>query len=252
MIRCRQLVGLALAVICGVSLCSCSPAGNGATDEKKEAHYLVGRSRVNAMDYKGAIEAFEKALEVNPHSASAHFELGWLLEEKVYDPAAAIYHYQQYLKFSPNADNAGNVNQHIQVLKQDLAKNVLPSSLTPAMQREFDQLAEEKRQLTDEVTKLRDEVQQWRNYYSSQKDASAQTPVPNPGPDATTRTLTEDQGASAATSTPSIRTHKVEPGETFAAIARKYGIKLDALVAANPGLKPKQLQIGQVVSVPVQ
>ena len=41
------------------------------------------------MDYKGAIESFSKALEVNPRSAKAHFELGWLYEEKDPDPAAA-------------------------------------------------------------------------------------------------------------------------------------------------------------------
>ena len=53
------------------------------------------------MDYQGAIQAFEESLEANPHSAAAHFELGWLYDEKESDPAAAIYHYQQYLKLSP-------------------------------------------------------------------------------------------------------------------------------------------------------
>ena len=60
---------------------------------------MLGENRVNAMDYQGAVDAFEQSLEVNPHSAAAHFELACLFDEKISDPAAAIYHYQQYLKF---------------------------------------------------------------------------------------------------------------------------------------------------------
>ena len=46
------------------------------------------------------------------------------------NPAAAIYHYQQYLRFDPKAPNADIVNQHINSCKQQLAADVLqlPSS----------------------------------------------------------------------------------------------------------------------------
>ena len=77
------------------------------------------------MDYQGAVEAFEESLEVNPHSAAAHFQLAMLYDEKESDPAAAIYHYQQYLKFDPNAENAEIVNQHIATCKQQLAADVM-------------------------------------------------------------------------------------------------------------------------------
>ena len=40
-------------------------------DEEKESHFVVGRSRVNALDYHGAIESFTEALEANPRSAAA-------------------------------------------------------------------------------------------------------------------------------------------------------------------------------------
>jgi LysM repeat protein len=33
-------------------------------------------------------------------------------------------------------------------------------------------------------------------------------------------------------------------------IARRYGVKLDALMAANPKLDPRRLQIGQAVIIP--
>ncbi len=76
------------------------------------------------MDYAGAIESFEKALEVNPRSGAAHFELGWLFKDKDPNPAAAIYHYEQYLKLRPKADNAETIRQHIFGLKQDSVKKL--------------------------------------------------------------------------------------------------------------------------------
>ena len=45
---------------------------------KKEPHYILGQNRVNAMDYQGAVEAFEESLEANPHSAPAHYQLAML------------------------------------------------------------------------------------------------------------------------------------------------------------------------------
>src|SRR5690348_9627990 len=79
----------------------CSPMDSGPMDEEKEPHYVLGKSRVNAMNYPGAIEAFEESLEANPHSAQAHYQLAMLFENQESDPAAAIYHYQQFLKYNP-------------------------------------------------------------------------------------------------------------------------------------------------------
>ena len=45
------------------------------------------------------------------------------------------------------------------------------------------------------------------------------------------------------------RTHTVKQGETFTSISRKHGIKVDALVAANPKAKPSALRPGQVVNL---
>lgn len=47
-----------------------------------------------------------------------------------------------------------------------------------------------------------------------------------------------------------VRTHKVQPGDTLAAIARKYGVSLAALEAINPEVRPTRLQVGAVLSLP--
>ncbi len=236
-------------------LCGCFPGGPSQSGEEKEPHFQAGRARVNAMDYTGAIEAFQKALEVNPRSAAAHFELGWLFADKDPNPAAAIYHYEEYLRLRPEAGNAETIKQHIFRLKQDLAKAVLPLPSTPGVQRELEQLAEDNRRLCEEVEK-------WRAYYASPSIAPADLPTaPIPGghflpPIGGARGAlgSSDRPATTPSGPPrrgiSARTHKVQPGETPTAIARRYGVKLEAFMAANPGLNPKRLQIGQSVNVP--
>jgi tetratricopeptide (TPR) repeat protein len=140
-----------LPVLAGGALLlgGCLPTTHSQLDEEKEYHFLAGKSRINGMDYQGAIESFQKALENNPHSASAHFELGWLYDQKESDPAAAIYHYERYLKLRKNADNAEMVRTRILACKQELARTVSLGPVTQTLQRTLEQLAEENRVLKE-------------------------------------------------------------------------------------------------------
>src|SRR5436309_9026453 len=113
-----------LLLLGGLALGGCFPPGQGAMDEQKEPHFLAGKNRVNTMDYNGAIDSFEKALEVNPRSASAHFEVGLLYEKDKQDYAAAIYHFNHFLELRPASDYADVVKQRILACKQELARAV--------------------------------------------------------------------------------------------------------------------------------
>ena len=126
----RLLCGFAAALLF-VSVSGCVPSEQGEAEEAREPHFVDGKAHVNSMDYEGAIDEFKKALKVNPESASAHYELGWLYEQKVPDPAAAIYHYQSYLQLRPAADNAELIKQRITSCKQDLAKTVPAAANNP-------------------------------------------------------------------------------------------------------------------------
>ena len=44
--------------------------------------------------------------------------------------------------------------------------------------------------------------------------------------------------------------YTIQSGDTFWAIAQKLGISVDALQAANPGVNPSLLQIGQTINLP--
>ena len=223
-------------VAAGVALGGCSSSDLSQLDEEKEPHFVLGKGRVNAMDYQGAIEAFEQSLETNPHSSSAHFELGWLMIEGA-RPAAAIYHYGQYLKLCPNADDAKVISNALTV-----ANNNWPPTCCgyerASRAKTVGKPVEQNRQLQDEVNK-------WRAYYASQL-AMAKTNAPPPG-NATAsprrpnrrkmfRSIGERSASRPACPAMVARphTHTVVTGETAAGIARKYGVKLSALEAANP------------------
>ena len=254
----NRTVFCTFAVCLGIALGGCEPSGQGAADDEKEPHFVLGQSRVNAMDYTGAIEAFEESLEANPQSGTAHFELGWLYEEKAPDPAAAIYHYGRYLKLNPNAGNAALIKQHIDACKQQLAADVLGLPSTSAAQQQLEKLAEQNRDLQQQVDRLQENVKQWNAYYAGQIAARSNSPPqnnfiaqqnasPTPGgisaqPPANPGT-TQDKPAKP-------RTHTVVAGETAAGIARKSSVKLSALEAANPSMNPSRIRVGQVLNLP--
>jgi LysM repeat protein len=244
-----------------IAVNGCLPADSSQLDDEKEPHFVLGKSRVNSMDYDGAAEAFAESLEVNPHSAAAHFQLACLFDTKKSDPAAAVYHYQEFLRLNPKADNAEVIKQRIYSCKQQLAADVLPLPSAPAAQRQLEDLAEKNHQLQDEVEK-------WRAYFTSQQAALKTNPpaarmdlsAPASGsltPDDTTVPSATSANPTATTATRTVatrpakaRTHTVAAGETLASIARKSGVSLTALQAANPGVTPKKLKVGQVLNVP--
>jgi len=243
-----------------VTVNGCLPSDSSPLDEEKEPHFVLGKSRVNAMDYAGAVEAFTEALEANPHSAAAHFQLACLFDQKESDPAAAVYHYQEFLRLNPKADNAEVIKQRIYSCKQQLAADVLPLPSAPAAQKQLEDLAEKNHRLQDEVEK-------WRAYYTAQLAAQKNSPTPAANTPAPAGSPTPDDISTAPAVNPTPaptpvavkpaavkpakpRTHTVAAGETLAAIARKSGVSLTALQAANPGITPKKLHVGQVLNLP--
>ena len=225
---------------------------------------MLGKSRVNAMDYTGAVEAFTESLEVNPRSAAAHFQLACLFDTKVTDPAAAVYHYQEFLRLNPKADNAEVIRQRIYSCKQQLAADVLPLPSAPAATKQLEELAEKNRRLQDEVDK-------WRAYYTAQQNAPKTTPdvggnsaalaAGSPIPDDISTPAPAPKSAATPSSrmvTPlpepkpaaKPRTYKVSAGETLASIARKSGVSLTAMRAANPHVTPSKMRVGQVLNLP--
>ena len=238
----------------------CSPADQSQEDEEKEPHFVLGNDKFNEMDYQGAVDAFRDALEVNPRSAEAHYRLAQLFDTKLPDPAAAIYHYQEYLRLDPQAENPDIIRQRISTCKQQLAADVLPLPSAPATMKQLEDLTENNRQLQQKVDDLTDKLKQWNAYYNSQLAAAKNTPTLAPAPqsqgfsqtpeDMTTQPNSIPASVPASPRPPRSRTHVVASGETMASIARKCGVSLSALEDANPGVSPKKIRVGQSLTLP--
>jgi nucleoid-associated protein YgaU len=261
----------ALALLLCALVNGCEPPSQGQLDEEKEPHFIEGKRALTTMDYKGAVDEFEKAVEANPRNASAHLELGLLYERQDLepDPAAAIYHYQQYLKLRPNSDKAEAVQGRITNCKQDLAKAVLPLPSSPSVQHDLEQLI-----LTNK--QLRAELDQWRAWYAAQQTnrqaqvanpvippAQANTqnvPVVETHPPQTARSnlaplvpAGNSRGQQRGTpySPNNVRTtYVVQSRDTLASISRKFNVKLESLSAANPRVDPRKIHPGQTLNIP--
>jgi LysM repeat protein len=244
-------------LLCAWLMTGCLPSGRASSDEEREPHFLEGRALVSSMDYGGGIQAFEKALQVNPNSAAAHFELAWLYEEKSPDPSAAIYHYRCYLRLRPKAQNVDMVEKHIGACKVLLARSVSLGPVSAALQADYERLDRENKQLQQQLAQSKAEILRLAAATNpppvnppsgSQALFAAAGRSANPGPTPPANSALSS-GGSASAGTPK-RSYTVKAGDTPVAIAKHNGLRVDALMAANPGLDARRLRVGQILSLP--
>lgn len=256
-----MMFSLGRGLLCGalvlLSAAGCIPTRDSSQDEQRDPHFLQGMELLKEADPKGAAAAFEKSLVTNPQSAFAHFQLGLLFQESLNEPATAIYHYERFLKLRPTSDRVDIVRQRSNNCKMELAKLFLIAPSAPSVQKELDKLKTEVERLGLENHQLRRQVE----LLSSQPPTrSAPAPVTTPAPQPAPAVQRIPPPASAAPAppapapptakAPAARSHVVKSGDTPATIARQHNAKLEALLAANPGLDPKRLKIGQTLTIP--
>jgi tetratricopeptide (TPR) repeat protein len=257
LLKLRQQVAV---VLLGLGLGGCYPAAENGLDEQKNPYYLAGKERVASRDYKGAIEAFEKAIEVNPRSALAHFELGVLYEQRENDYPAAIHHYNRVLKLRPSGDYpAEHARLRIPACKQEMIKTDTLTTINPAALQEFERLRDENQQLRKQIEYLQGQIP---SRPPGTPNPAAVGLQPSPGAPPAVRggptnvfrspatPATRRSAPTTAAAPASSRTHKVKASENPASIARQYGVKLESLMAANPGLDARRLKVGQVINIP--
>ena len=241
----------ALAGACLAFLSGCFPPPESKLDENKNPYFLEGKARVAARDYKGAIDAFEKAIEVHPRSALAHFELGMLYEQHSdqteKDYIYAMYHYQEVLRLRPaGVYPHDNAKVRIASCKQEIVKAESLAPVYYAMERELNRLKQENQDLRAQ----QDSVQS-----QTPRVAQASPPPLTPiAPPATPQRLayagSPGPGPEVRASAPAYKQHVVKPNETLVSIARVHQVRLESILAANPTLQPKRLQPGQTIKIP--
>jgi LysM repeat protein len=80
-----------------------------------------------------------------------------------------------------------------------------------------------------------------------ERPAPAEEPM-RPEPDAAAEP--EPEAAPEPEPEPETRTHTIAAGENFTVIARRYGISVQALQDANPGVDSRRIQPGQTLRIP--
>ncbi len=244
----------------------CYQGGEGQVDELKNPYFLTGKDRLAERDYKGAIEAFEKALEANSHSAQAHFELGVLYEQhsdqKEEDYVSAMYHYHQAIKLRPNDYPSDNARQRITYCKRELVKAESLAPVAQNLMRELDRLKEENHLLHKQLESAPFPVSSRtiaQTKPTNTRGESMGVTGPSPIPLANGSVSSNRMPANVSSReritplppvTTAARTHTVKAGETLYSISRQYHLKLDALLSANPTADSKRIKVGQVLAIP--
>ena len=269
----RLLIFAPLALL----LSGCFPMDNNSADEEKDPHYLAGKARVSSMDYEGAINCFESALVSNPKSAAAHLELGFLYEEKKGNYASAIYHFERHLELKPASKWAETVKQHVFSCKLELAKTVSFALVSRQVQDDMRRLYAKNTALVERIQVLTNQLAEQALSFSNQLALASKVSMPLPDadpeftPDPERRSPQDDRRPNFVASRPTVverqtpppkvtrpavspssvpRSHVVKPGETLAAISKRYNVKLSALQMANPYVDARRMRAGQVLNIP--
>ena len=246
----------------------CSFSSDSGVEEEKDPNYLAGRSRRAALNFTGAIEAFEKSLEANPRSAAAHLELGLIYYQNITTNwARAIYHFEKYLELRPKANNADLIRQNIDYCKLALAKEVPYTPNNDLVRREIERLARDNADLRQQAEQLKAQlalrpatatngaaVFNSGNGSNARSLAASQTysdPAPQYARSVERSAAASPPNETGQTSAAS-KSHVVRSGDTPYSIARNYGVRLANLLSANPGLDPRRLRPGQTLVIPLQ
>ncbi len=247
-----------LLLVAGVWLpCGCGFLANRAQDDQRDPHFLRGKSLAESLDYAGAVEAFEKALEANPNNASAHFELWWLYEQKLRDHAASIYHGDRFLRLRPQDPAKPRIFERRTASIQELAKEVPLGPVTPALEslsrtnrflrQQLDAALAENKVLQQQVETLTRRLMTLANPPAAGAGAPARQPAAAAAAPAVPAAVRPPAQPAAP---PAPRTHTIRAGDTLSHIALAEKTTVKRLLSANPGLDPRRLKVGQKIQIP--
>jgi len=256
-------------LIATVLITGCQPTSVGRVDEEREAYYLDAKEKLFALDYQAAVVGFERALEVNPKNAAAHLELGLIYYEHLKDYVSAIYHFNKMLQLRPNHLMAGQIEDHVKRCKMDFASSANLGPLNHNTEIKMKKLVEENGALESKVKNLEGQLAQMREVLVLQKNALNQKRQEAEGRQAKDQMVSLERrsgnavvpGGSNAPSElrprsrptpnrPKYQKHVIRSKDHFYSLSRQYGVSVNAIKAANPGVDSRSLQIGQVVNVP--
>lgn len=206
-------------------------------------------------------------------AAESHLEAGLIYLRHSKDPVEAIHHFRKYLELQPNAKQAAQVRGLIDTARREYARTLpgrpLESQVTgidqadrvKSLERELEDLRSENAALrslapapSTRITRTTIDLSEpppavataeppatalIRIRVPEPERAPVITPPPSkptqiaPTPTRPSQSTSTSSGRPGATKAAAGRKHTVAPGDTLYNIAKKYGVKMEDIVAAN-------------------
>lgn len=231
----------------------CAPRGVDVVSETDEKQYQLGQDYKGQGRMENALGAFLRVIDARRDAPESHLEAGYIYLRTMKDPVRAIYHFDRYLQFKPQAPQSAQVRQLIETAQKEFARQ-LPAQpfegeldridlmdLVKTLKLENDDL---KRELMGAIAR----VDQLENVLGKARRA---TPIQSVNSPNTASPASES--SPNPTSVP--RSYTVQSGDTLSAISKRfYGTAsryIDIFQANRDRLSSERaLRVGQVIRIP--
>ncbi|MGN1366646.1 MAG: LysM peptidoglycan-binding domain-containing protein, partial [Victivallis vadensis] len=186
-------------------------------------------------NFELAEKFYLKFVERRPDSALGHRTLATLYDESLADPAAALYHYNMFLRLDPHSPDRELIDGYRRLARAKLLRALTREELPKLPDDELAMLRKENKVLRDRLDSLKRLLLNQQRAIAQLKSAAA-APQPPPVPQV-----------------PGERSYTVQPGDTPGKIARQfYGSanKYRIIMEANNLGSSTGLRVGQVLKIP--
>ena len=235
-------------------LVGCFRPSASLVSEQEETAFRRGKQRLREGRPDEALQAFLSVIEKRNIAPESHLEAGLLYLNRFNEPVLSIYHFNEYLRYEGNSEQAERVRQLIVSAKKEFARSLPAAPFGEEVDKlDLKELLEKTRAENDS---LKAELQKARGdleHYKAVDDARAALalqPISTPAP-----------SASATPSSPSTRNsgspraYVVQQGDSLSSIAKKmYGAssRWKEIYEANRATLPTahSLKLGQTLVIP--
>ncbi|MSU31907.1 MAG: LysM peptidoglycan-binding domain-containing protein [Pedosphaera sp.] len=235
------------------------------SDPKKEANYQQADAYQRIRQFDKAIEYYQRALIVNPRNADAHLGLGLIYSDSTKQPeyGYAYYHLSRYIEMAHATNDLIPKMIHstgLALAEQYAAEigKIETQGDLYKLRKENSDLHKALGTLTNQIVVLTVQLESVRSSMRAVGGGGPPSPVgpagvvaevPQKAPPVT-RSVPSSERTVSPTASVAGSKYRVQARDTLASIARKNGVTLQKLQAANPNIDSRRLKLGQELRVP--
>ena len=152
---------------------------------------------IKAGDFKDAVRVLEEMNVGTPTTADAHYQLGMIYAGKVNEPISALHHFKRFIELKPNSPNAKLAKSAIEELQVRVASALSRGGTFG--DNEIAKLKNENHSLRKQIIELQQKSKPGLGIKGTNPTDVVKKDIP-----------------------PGSKTYIVQPGDTLAAISRKF------------------------------